>query len=181
MMNLLPQENQKKVKKEYLLRLYSVILLLLIFTLVIAFTLFLPYYISIKKELSDKKDYLSVLVDNNINATSGMLEIVEDTKRKIDILVGKKDERLGVYSDIIAPIVDKRGAVLITGITYEESTEERFYVRLSGISLSREDLRTFIKALEKEDLFIEVNAPISNFVKDKDIRFSLDVKIGGVI
>ena len=41
----------------------------------------------------------------------------------------------------------------------------------------REVLRGFVKALEEEPYFERVEIPVSNFVKDRDIEFSLEIGV----
>ena len=50
-------------------------------------------------------------------------------------------------------------------------------VAVSGISYNREALVSFVKSLEASKVFKNVDLPISNFTKDRDIKFTFRMSV----
>ncbi len=66
-----------------------------------------------------------------------------------------------------------------SSIIFTEPKEEKPYLKVSfsGFALTREDLFSLKRNLEKEENFQEVHFPTSNWIEARDINFSVNFKI----
>jgi len=171
MINLLPVQKKKNIKKEYRLRLAITALFLSCATFSIVFVLLVSQHIvlSAKTAMAQRqKEVLLASLNENFSSDSA-----EQTNKKLAIL--KKDiSKAVVYRDVFNLIASKRGEVMISGIYYQDDGGAK--VQVSGVSPTREDLLLFVKNLEKSG-FASVTVPVSSFVKTRDLRFSMDVRI----
>jgi len=178
MVNLLLPEQKNSVKKEYIARVAVLLLVFVIVTFALLVCLLVPAYISLEDKEKVAKEYLASQSDEIINDKEDLNNIINDTNNKLMAL--KIEEDSGgflVHQDIFNAIIDTRKDVNIDSITYQNNGVTAPTVRVSGISDTREDLQLFIKRLEGEANFRNVNAPVSNFVQDKNIEFSLDISL----
>jgi len=121
--------------------------------------------------------YLNILEKGAVTTSDELLAVVEDVNKKLGILQEDDDRDILVYREVFTPIIQKRGNISIDGLTYERAKTGVISVRVTGVSPNREALLEFIKSLEAERLFVAVDAPVSNFVKVRDIEFSLDIEL----
>lgn len=177
MMNLLPLEEKKKITREYHARLVVVATCLFGIVIVLGIIMLTPSYITL---LLKKKTIVLALgtpiLEERARAYDTLSAELEEANRKLSILEDSASAPR-IFENVIVPITARRGGVLITGIVYEKNTAGAKIARVNGVAKNREDLRTFIKMLEEEAYFTRVETPVSNFVKDKDIEFSLEISV----
>jgi len=177
MINLLLPEQKNNVKKEYTARIVVVLLISVFITFIVSISLLVPVYILLKDKEASAEKYLIGQSDEVINEREFLKNVINDTNKKLSIL--KKEEVGGfiVHTDIFKTILDTRKNVRINSVTYQNNDIDAPLVRVSGTADTREDLQLFTKRLEGEVNFINVNAPISNFVQDRNIEFSLEITL----
>ncbi len=172
MFNLLLPGDKATIYKEYVLRLTVVILLGLFSTLMAGAIFLLPSYIWLRiseKEILDKKtgSEQAHVADPHLN------EVLAEAKLKMSGL--HATEATSVI-DLINGIVEARGTgIKLSGIDFA-SVDGKINFHISGVSATRDSLVAFSKRLQANPLYITVDVPISNFVKDRNIAFSLDLK-----
>ncbi|MDP3726235.1 MAG: hypothetical protein Q8R36_03500, partial [bacterium] len=100
---------------------------------------------------------------------------VADINQKINILSGESERSISTSYAIQKIIENKNPNIFITSFFYDDiqKTEMPRIMTISGVSSNRHRLISFVNALRAEDTFSEVNVPVSNFVKNVDIPFSL--------
>lgn len=176
-MNLLPQDEKKKITREYHARVATAMLFLIGSVVFLGIGMLVPAYASLfLKEKSIALVLGAPILDEQARAYDALSGEMEEAKQKLVILEdGTNDRR--IYEEIIAPIVLLRGGVSLTGIVYEKNNNGGGIMRVEGEAENREHLRGFIKALESEPVFARVEIPVSNFVKEKDISFSLEITV----
>jgi len=175
MINLLPLEEKEKIKAEYRVRVFVVILFFVFATIIIATVLLLPRYLFLETR---ERVYGGELSKIDIDLADGQRElknVLRDTKRKVDILESGAD-KVNVYHDIFLPVLENRNTIEIDGISYENTRDDDVLL-VSGISPDRDTLLDFIKKLEQNPSFGNVELPVSNFIKNKDIEFSMDISV----
>ena len=107
---------------------------------------------------------------------SPILERVEE----VEVSIKKTNERLRIFSrsldreNRISHILEvalgyRQSTVSLAELTFNGPNE----FRLKGFAGTRDDLLVFIGLLSGSDLIAEVNSPISNLLKDRNIEFSL--------
>jgi len=176
MINLLPLEEKKKVRGEYIARLAITTLHFLFATLLIIIVFIISFYISLTAAQQANRDRLNMLASGVSPSVEGFDQIIEGTNKKLHILQGdNKDQH--IYDRVFGTIISHKGDIRITGLVYEKGKDGSATVRLTGISPDRESLLAFTKVLEQESPFTSVEVPVSNFVKERNIEFSMEIAL----
>jgi len=172
MINLLPIKEKQNIKKEYTARIASVFFVMLSAVLVSVFVLLLVALFCFDLEEKDLTKFKNINYAEEKDSVD-LLGAVDDINRKL-LLLQSDENKIYLHNDVFKTIIARRGTVEISALTYELGKDGKSKVRVQGISPTREKLFSFIKALEGEG-FKEVNSPVSNYVKDKDIPFLLEI------
>ena len=122
--------------------------------------------------LSQKiKEYSS----NNVVSESEVLRsMVIDTNQKIR--QAKLVKKVSINEIIRLLISKKNSGIKISGVVYSPKAQN-FTVVVNGIADDRESMTSFVKSLDNEVVFDEVNVPVSNYAKSKDIPFSITISV----
>lgn len=182
-MNLLPQEEKSLIKKEYALRRVVVWLGLLVSMLTISLALLVPSYVlsrfkasDIQAELDTSKQTLEsqLLPPDVTNAIAGAAKNADSLKPFSD--------PLSAYN-IIRIFENKPATIKISKISFSNfgtdpaGAVQQANVLLRGKAADRESLTNFGKTLEARSEFASVNIPVSNFVRETNIDFTMTVSL----
>jgi len=176
MANLLPLIEKRRIKREYRVRIGIVSLLLLSVLAIIAIVSLIPLHISSSFELNDIIKQMETEKQEipHITEKQDPIKITQDVNEKLSVL-RKKDSVLPLSSDLITVIVEhKPNDIKINALFYDKGLMDG-KVSLNGIAKNRETLLSFLKSLEGEKIFTKVDLPISSFVEEKDIKFSIRI------
>lgn len=176
MTNLLPQIDQSAIKKEYKNRRVIVALLVLVGTIVVSAGFLLPSLIlsNVKlKTISSAAEKARIANEEQTkdNASSALLKSTEDKLA----LLKTKDAESPVTSVIDLITKNKSANIRIKEISYEHKDDGSGHVVLAGLSKDRESLTDFLHQMQAVSFFKTVDLPVSNFAKDKDINFSMQI------
>lgn len=177
MINLIPNEEKKKMVRNFYLRLTTVFLMMFSFSFILLILLLFPSYFLlslrenfVKDNLDTQKQQLAKEIDqkslNEFQELDAELIAIEKMEGK-NFVVSQK-----VINEITA---EKMSDIKITQISYESDAKGTKKVSINGLAPSRERLLQFRLALEDNVAFQKVDLPISNFVKGSNIRFSLSL------
>jgi uncharacterized protein (UPF0210 family) len=177
MINLIPNKDKKHMRQDFYFRLTTIVFMALALSMVVACIALFPAYLlsSVKKDLAstqalDKKNEAMPRVDEDTNLA------INDLNKKIALVERAEKNKFSVSSVIVDQILNSiTEDIKITSIAYDESPDKALSVR--GQAANREKLLVFRKALESNPFFQKVDLPISNFVKDSDIKFYLNITI----
>jgi hypothetical protein len=174
MTNILPQEYKRSIKKEYRLRLLTTSMVLLGFLVLGSAVLLIPSYLmsnAVEKTLEGE-----IVSAESSGASSERTTITEPlyrTKRELEYLA--LEGRSRSFEETVRTIVSIAPAgVSITRIALEEGDAA---VRLSGIAATRGDLLLFNDRIEEEEVFSDVELPVSSLAKGVDISFSMELSL----
>jgi len=145
---------------------------------IIASIAILPSYsISTSKE-KDVTTHLAQLKASLEERSGGDLGLLlNDAKAKIS-LINTTNKTKAATSQIIRDLLEaKPSGIAITGILYSEDDKGVRQILVTGTSLNRESLVGFSQNVKKLDEFEGVNLPVSNFAKDSDIDFSMQITL----
>ncbi len=175
MANLITEKQKKYIKNDYIIRVFSLALVVPISLLgIFLLAYIIPYYIAVnKKDKVVAEQFLSVInIENKENIGESVSQVVSRTLDKIKVieLYNKNKTNPSVYFTEI--ISKKNNNIRISKISF--STGQ---ILVSGISKNREGLVNFIDDLKSVDMFSAVDSPVSDFAKDSDISFNLNIKI----
>jgi hypothetical protein len=177
MFNLLPENEKKKIKKEYLFRFFAIALSFFLATAVIASVFLLPSYVfSLVKEhsVTVKNDELRRSIATN--DSEAMTRTVSDIRGKINMF--KPTQSLYVY-ELIGQIISLRPqSVTLSSLDIVRNTDE-FLISIRGNAGTRDDLLVFQNKLETNKNIRKVELPVSDLLREKNIDFS--IKISAVL
>jgi hypothetical protein len=175
MINLIPKEEKKKRTADFFLRLSAIFLLMASFAVFIACVTILPAYIlSLQKNSSvDQK----LKIQKNISLPDlgeRSLATAKDLDGKLSLMENAEKNEFPVSRKIINSIIfNKTSSIKITHISYENDGTLGKKISINGVASSRAALLSFSQALGYDSDFKKVDLPISNFVKESNIPFSL--------
>ena len=177
MINLLPIEEKKELKKDFFYRSLTVFSLVLCFLVFISIIAILPtYLISLEKKNTTNK---KLEIQKN--------EVIPEIDQKAVVAIKDLDNRLAllekarknkyVFSQkVINEVISQKvTGIKINRFFYENDSLEGREVNITGIAQNREQLLLFRQALENDSSFKNVDLPISNFVKGSNIEFNLNL------
>jgi Tfp pilus assembly protein PilN len=175
MFNLLPEKDKENILKEYSTR-RTIILFMFVSTLgLIASTAFLPAYIVSRAEVAETENQIKQIKESPLFAESEKMHTaLAQANTKISIL--SKENGVMQISEVIALAVKGNGqAIRVTGFSFQKN-KGKSKLMITGMARDRESLSNFVKELEKEKRFETVNLPVSNFTKDRNAEFSIDIQ-----
>ncbi len=174
MINLIPIEEKKKMKADFLIRVSVVSLIVLSGVILIGAISLVPSYfhVVVKSNLANQK--LSFQKSTPVPAVEAeVMAQVNELNKKLQVIEAGQQAKFLVSERVIKDVIAKKMPdIKINQIDYNNIPKGK-EIRISGEAPSRERLLLFRLALEKDANFKKVDLPISNFVKGSNIIFSL--------
>ncbi len=173
MFNLLPESLKQEIITDYKLRRFIIALVFLIF-IEISFMIFmLPSFIishSKEKELELRVQVIDKSSEAlNINSIKTTIRSLNNDLNIID--------RMSAYLEpvlLIDTVLSKKtNSIRITDISYTSVSTSTANLAIQGISSTRDTLVEFKKNLDESGFFKNIDLPISNLAKDRNINFSM--------
>lgn len=175
MINLIPNQEKKKIAKGFYIKLVAVFFIVMAGSLFIASAAILPPYFlssSSKNLVVDRLSLQKNIPDNTDDKNT--LGAVEAVDQKLSIIENVKLRKFLVSESVINPILSLKSAdIRIDQLSFQSDLKDKKEVLVGGTASSRESLFAFHEALKRSGAYEEVDLPISNFVKDTNITFSL--------
>lgn len=177
MINLIPIEEKKAIKRDLYYRFFVVFFAMLALVVLASIILLIPSYfisleknISINQRLEMQKNEIMPKIDQQAQVAIKQLDA------RLSLL-GKARQNTYVFSDkVVKEILSQKvSGIKINRISYQNDPSDGRKVSINGIAQNREQLLLFRQALEDDSLFKNVDLPISNFVKDVNIEFGLNL------
>lgn len=177
MINLLPVEEKKMVLNEYRFRMIIFSLYMVGMCFAVGAIALLPSYflVSVKESIATKKLAMieSLPVSQPDQETMGA---IKDINAKISVINQAEQGQFLVLENAFDQVIlQKMPDIKLTAISYDVEKDGTKQVSVQGFAQDRERLLLFRQALQNDPLFSAVDLPISNFVKEKDITFSLNL------
>ncbi|MBI2476364.1 MAG: hypothetical protein HYV67_03925 [Candidatus Taylorbacteria bacterium] len=176
MFNLLPQEEQQAINREYRLRLAATSLLFLAALSAVASVALLPsLFLSFQKEavILKRADVLKAEIATGGRDNSASL--LKLTGQKAAVF--KEERPVFYFYELIRDITrQKTAGIKIMGVSIKRAEGGSPAVAVLGVAKDREALLSFERTLKREKTFAEVSVPVSNFVSAADINFSIMAK-----
>lgn len=176
--NLLPQERQRTLSREYILRLSTVSALLATVLAVVAGLLLLPTYVFLTQSAATKQAHLasiqSVLSASNEIELSARLAALSNAATILAAL-----GRAPLASTVLrATLAVPHPGVKLSGLTYTPAASDSHgTIAISGVAATREALRTYQLALQSDPFASVADVPVSAYAKDADIGFVITVTL----
>ncbi len=177
MINLIPNEEKKKMTKNFYWRFLVVVLFMLGSSVLLATVAILPAYYasSIKQDILDSKLASELSIPPSSTDQETMAEY-SDLRAKLSLMEKTKADKFVVSERVVNPLLLKKiSGIRINKIFYEEDPAGKRKASLNGRAGSRETLLLFKKILEDSGAFQKVDLPVSNFVQGSNIGFYLNL------
>ncbi|MCX6755278.1 MAG: PilN domain-containing protein [Candidatus Nomurabacteria bacterium] len=177
MINLLPLEEKKRIVKEYYFRLFIFSLYTVGICFIVAGVSLLPsfFLVSLKENILTKKwETLQAMPVSQPDKET--MDAISDVNKKIDLITKTEKEKFLVLENAFNQVIfQKMPDIKLTEIAYDKKIEGTRSINIKGFALNRERLLLFRQSLENNPAFSKVDLPISNFVKEKNISFNLNL------
>lgn len=176
MFNLLPENEKRNILQEYNFR-RAIVLTAFLFVLgvIACVSLFPSFLLSSAKIIEEETQLTSIKRSNTFQEADRLNASLTETNLKIQSLKPLTNEQYIV--DVIGTVIKKKnGAIRINGFLFKRGNgKDLGSLTVSGLTRDRESLSTFVRELEKDPLFTKVVLPISNFTKDRNAEFSIQI------
>ncbi|HRY62412.1 MAG TPA: hypothetical protein P5056_01420 [Candidatus Paceibacterota bacterium] len=206
-MNLLPLNEKKQARFEYLLRFWTVAGMATIVLLVAAATPLIISYFTISYNVDFIKDVAENLSKSEgFKKTDTVAKIIKDVNRKSAILndplsTTARQDLLSSFSFVFKTAdkmrINQKGIVKIKQIIYEQvvkkgsartgsvasttasaTSESGIHkINIKGFSATRDGFLSFLKELESNKNFVMIDSPVSNLVNSENLDFSLTITL----
>jgi len=175
MFNLLPNHSKKIISKDYILRRYAVILGVVVFVQIWLIVFLLPSLVTSYFKNKDLSYQVESMKESNVAKDAGFIsDMIVSTNNKLSLYENDFN-----YPQIVPIIKDvlsyKSQSISFTDFMYEFTGSSSATISLRGRAMTRESLVSFVRNLEASNLFKEVDLPVSNLAKDKDIDFTVNL------
>jgi hypothetical protein len=172
MINLLPAQQKKLVKRWYMLRALSVALGALIIMTALGALLFIPTLVTINSRYIIARNQIELL--ESTGTVASPVDIAGFDARSAALLAKLASARktppteyIALLRDVAPDGVSPTGFAAVSGDTPQQT--------ITGFANSREQLQVYVMALEALPSVAVVDAPISNYVGSKNVEFSITV------
>jgi Tfp pilus assembly protein PilN len=177
MFNLLPENEKKKITKEYAFR-RNIVLFMFLFALgsVASVSLFPSYLLSSGKIKETQQEITTIKNSLTLQESGNLSGVLKKTNIKLQTLGFVLSDMNA--SDLFEKVFDKRDVnIRITSIMYQKpSGKGAGSITFNGVAHDRESLSTFVDNLKKEPSFTQVDLPVANLAKDRNADFTIKIQ-----
>ena len=175
MINLLPDNERVRIKKEYRLRLFDAGLVLLFSLAIVGFVVLLPtYLLSHFREVEAGDAALGANAASR-DAENQTLLTTLGSANALATALAPAPENLSAANFVALIASDKTPGNSVTSLLYSKSPNGNQKITVQGVAGTRDDLTAFTQALEGDSRIASVNLPISDLAADSNVQFSFDV------
>lgn len=178
MINLIPNEEKKKMARGFFLRLAVVFFVTMGAVALVAVTAILPaYFFSVTE-----KNIAFLRLENQQQAAvpsvdSDVLEMAKLIQNQLSLVEKYQSEKFLVSERVLNQVlIKKTPEIKITQLIYESDPVKGKSLIIRGDAPSREKLLIFKRLLEEDPHFASVELPLSTLAQSYNIKFTLNLK-----
>jgi uncharacterized membrane protein len=175
MINVLPHNEKELIRREYWMRFFSVVFVLLSLASLCLCVLLLPsYFLSTTKESLAQESLLRWNREHGEQALFETSTIISETNQK---LVALKDATPSIVSEsAIAPLLALRtSGITFSHLIYNTQFDGVETLEVRGTAETREALRVFKQTLDESGRFASVEIPLSSFIERSNIPMNISI------
>jgi hypothetical protein len=177
-MNLLPIEDQLIFKKEFKKKAILIAGLFIFFAEIVFLILLLPSYIFLTVKAENFNRELAII--NRSPVFKRVEEIkyeMSDLNSKINLFLEQKKDIKDISAVFKNLVSVKPLGVTINFLDYKKQDKKnaRDTVLVRGEAASRKIFLDFLEKLKKDKNIMDINSPVSNLLKESDIKFSFTI------
>ncbi|TSC58461.1 MAG: hypothetical protein Greene041679_98 [Parcubacteria group bacterium Greene0416_79] len=175
MFNLLPRAEKEAIRREYRMRLWSVILFGVCATFLIAALLLIPSLALSNERETAARERLGALSKRvEAGEVARFAVVLQEVERTLTLL-RTEAPRHTVYEAVRAIVSHRPAGVSLDGITVTSAAGGKREIEVRGMAANRTALVAFSRALETTGVFERVELPLGNLARSEDVAFSLKV------
>ncbi len=173
MFTLLTHTHKKQLLKQYRMRLFSVVALLLGAMFIISGVLLIPSYITLRleKDRLAKEDQMLSKQISDQNA-KGFVQTLSEIKTMSSLAVV---ENTKVYEALLLVSASRPYGITFSSVGYVHGVGAPSLLTISGSAANRSNLIAFTEKLKKEKIFDSVDLPVGNLAKETDAKFTINM------
>lgn len=177
-MNVLPESEKKKFKKEYWKRFIIVFVLMFALIVLLANILILPLYSfsSTKENLAEQKIEEFNQNNQDLVKEQDLNNAITDINKKTDLLSLRSGKQFSIIDDILDVVLSSRpNGVKYNQILFNKRKDNNLYVEIYGVSSDRISLKNLKNNLDSNPKVASSNLPVSNFLEKTNILFNISI------
>ncbi len=181
MLNILPDEEKKKILTEYRLRLVVVVTFAVGALILANLVLLVPSYIlSVAKYNSLSESLATQQSKQGLTGQESSIDAqVLAINKQIKLLQQQNNTGVLSPSDMILRIIERKGTgIKIQGFDYDV-TGNIGSVVITGVAADRDSLAQFADTLKGDSAFSNIDLPVSSYVQKVNIDFSIVATLSG--
>jgi len=178
--NLLPLDRQRALSREYLFRIGVIIAVLTTALTFSAAVLLIPTYVLLEESANAKNMQLTkttaTLSSADERALSARLTALSSNAATLVAL----SHTPSVSATVRAVLAIARPGITLSGFSYAPSSgagKDSGTIGLSGVSATRDALRSYQLALQSAPFALSAALPVSAYAKDANIAFTITVTL----
>lgn len=173
-MNLLPIEDQLKIRNERLLRLFEVVGAGLFFIVLAAVIILSSAYLFLALQSGELKRQLAIEEQSSeLKRAQSLDQAIKDLNARSRALGDNEKQIRDPLLETAALLAAKPYGIAITSIGYDRASKANSTIIVSGQANTRNNLLKYVGALEAGDAFARVNSPVSNLLSREKLAFTL--------
>lgn len=176
LINLLPQERQRALYREYVMRICVIIAIFTATLTLSAGVLLIPTYVFLNGNEKIKKMNLAQ-IESTLSSTNeaALLERIANLSANADTIIALSNSA-SVSSIFREMLSVSRPGISISGISFVPPTGKNpRTITISGLSATRDSLRNYQLALQETPLVLSATLPVSAYAKDNNIAFVITI------
>lgn len=177
MINLLPEQQRREVRREYFSRLAIVSLIFASLCFLAGTAALLPSFILSRAREAALSDQAAVLTHSvELASATGSDKKLQNAKDHLALL----SARLGESSprELLSLLIEqKKNGITLSRFAFARNPSGAMVVTVAGKASDRETLVAFSETLKKVPAFTSSNLPISNFAQSQSIPFTITVTV----
>lgn len=176
MFNVLTKDLKKNIQSDYKNRRFFIWLVILVFTFLFITLVATPSFVSVVSEKNSASTFSDSIKNSSSLEDEETKKIFNDTN---NLLVFVNNSKPSVYTvDILSKLISlKNSGIKLNDILYQRQSSTTAVFTLKGVASTRDSLINLSKNITSDPLFKDLNLPVSNFAKDRNIEFSFDINV----
>ncbi len=175
--NLLPFERQQAFRRDYVVRLGVVSLVLVIALICVAALLLVPTYVFLTESTRAKETQLANVMSTLSSSDDAALSAQLTALSSRAATLTKLADAPSASATIRAMLAISRPGVTLSGFSYSSATTRPGTLAISGVAATRDALRMYQLALQSAPFARSADLPVSAYAKDTDITFTITVTL----
>lgn len=175
--NVLPKQDKRNIKKIYWARFTSTLLNILSLMIILTIVLLFPsYFYSKNKESMADQKLAQFNQENPSNEINNLDQMIKDINKNMLFL--KEATPKYLFSDKILKeiLALKTEGIIYTQISYSKKNADLTILEIKGKAKDRTALKNFKIILDNNSDYKKVDLPISNFIEKENLDFIISIE-----